>query len=211
MAVDSATLYKLIILYMLNKVNFPLTNAQISAFFLENDYTNYFSLQQSISDLDDKGFIFSEAIRNTSYYHLTSEGRQTIEYFENKIPNRIIDDIDIFLISNKYELRNEVGTLSDYYRSSNGEYIVHCQVKESNTILIELNLSVPTKEAASYMCSRWKDASADIYKFTINNLMNSKTQVEEQKNEENIDKVDNNTDDVDIKGVTNIVENPGVQ
>ncbi|MCR5836426.1 MAG: DUF4364 family protein [Lachnospiraceae bacterium] len=183
MAVDSATLYKLIILYMLNKVNFPLTNTQISDFFLENDYTNYFSLQQSINDLDSKGFIFSDTIRNASYYHLTSEGRQTIEYFENKIPNRIIDDIDVFLMRNKYELRNEVGTLSDYYRSSNGEYIVHCQVKESNTILIELNLSVPTKEAASFMCSRWKDASAEIYKYTINNLMKSKAEIDD-KNEE---------------------------
>ena len=36
MAMDSATLYKLMILYMLNKVDFPLTNSQISEFFLEN-------------------------------------------------------------------------------------------------------------------------------------------------------------------------------
>lgn len=58
MAVDSATLYKLIILYMLNKVDFPLTNAQISEFFLENEYTNYFSLQEAINDLDDSGLFF---------------------------------------------------------------------------------------------------------------------------------------------------------
>lgn len=178
MAVDSSTLYKLIILYMLNKVDFPLTNAQISEFFLENEYTNYFSLQEAINDLDDSGFIFSEAIRNTSYYHLTSEGRQTLEYFGNKIPNAIIDDVDIFLIKNKYELRNEVGTLSDYYRSSTGDYIVHCQVKESNAILIELNLSVPTKEDASSMCARWKDASTEIYQNVMSNLMKPEKQVE---------------------------------
>lgn len=179
MAVDSLTLYKLIILYMLNKVDFPLTNAQISEFFLENEYTNYFSLQEAINDLDDSGFIFSEAIRNTSYYHLTSEGRQTLVYFGNKIPNAIIDDVDIFLIKNKYELRNEVGTLSDYYRSSTGDYIVHCQVKESNTILIELNLSVPTKEDASAMCARWKDASTEIYQNVMLNLMKPVKQAEQ--------------------------------
>ena len=33
MSVDPLTLYKLMTLYMLNKVNFPLTNAQLSGFF----------------------------------------------------------------------------------------------------------------------------------------------------------------------------------
>ena len=37
----SFTLYKLIILYMLNKVDFPLTNSQISEFILDEGYTTY--------------------------------------------------------------------------------------------------------------------------------------------------------------------------
>ncbi len=32
---DTLTLYKLIVLYMLDRVNFPLTNAQVSDFILE--------------------------------------------------------------------------------------------------------------------------------------------------------------------------------
>ena len=43
MALEAETLYKLIIMHMLNKVEFPLTNSQISQFFLENEYTNYCS------------------------------------------------------------------------------------------------------------------------------------------------------------------------
>ena len=40
-------LYKLIILYILNRVDFPLTNAQISEFILEEGYTTYFKLQRN--------------------------------------------------------------------------------------------------------------------------------------------------------------------
>ena len=36
---ESLTLYKLIVLYMLEKVDFPLTNAQISGFILDKGYT----------------------------------------------------------------------------------------------------------------------------------------------------------------------------
>ena len=46
---QSFKLYKLIILYMLNKVDFPLTNSQISEFILDEGYTTYFNLQQAIS------------------------------------------------------------------------------------------------------------------------------------------------------------------
>ena len=43
---EPETLYKLMALYMLNKVNFPLTNSQLTQFFLDKEYTTYFTLQQ---------------------------------------------------------------------------------------------------------------------------------------------------------------------
>ena len=54
---ESLTLYKLIILYMLNEVDFPLTNSQISEFILEKEYTNYFHLQQAFSELVDSNLL----------------------------------------------------------------------------------------------------------------------------------------------------------
>lgn len=40
MAVESITLYKLIILYMLDRVSFPLSNNAITGFILETGYTD---------------------------------------------------------------------------------------------------------------------------------------------------------------------------
>src|SRR5574344_947686 len=171
MVLESSTLYKLIILYMLNKVNFPLTNSQLSEFFLDKNYTSYFTLQQVITELIDSHLISIESVRNSSYYHITAEGSETLGFFVNKIPGAIVDDMDIYLMENKYELRNEVGTIADYYKSTNQDYIVHCQVKEGEGTLIELNLSVPTKEEASSMCHQWTDASQEIYAFVMKSLM----------------------------------------
>lgn len=157
---------------MLNKVNFPLTNAQLTEFFSEKNYTNYFTLQQMINELVDSHLISVETIRNTSYYHITSDGSETLGFFVNKIPGAIVDDMDIYLMENKYELRNEVGTIADYYKATTtDDYIVHCQVKEGQGTLIEMNLSVPSKEVASSMCNQWKDASQDIYKYIMKSLM----------------------------------------
>ena len=74
---EALTLYKLIILYMLRKVNFPLTNAQISDFILGQEYTSYFHLQQAISEMLEADLVTAEVIRNTSYYRMTEEGKKT--------------------------------------------------------------------------------------------------------------------------------------
>ncbi|MCR5704903.1 MAG: DUF4364 family protein [Eubacterium sp.] len=172
MALAAETLYKLIIMYMLNKVEFPLTNTQIAQFFLDEEYTSYFNVQKAINELIEDGFMFLNVNRNTSYYHLTSEGRESLKFFENRIPNSIIDDVDMFLVNNRYELRNEVGTVSDYYRTTNGEYIVHCQVKEGESTLIEVNIATPDRQIASKMCAAWedKDRSQEIYQYVISKL-----------------------------------------
>lgn len=51
MSKDSLTLYKLIILDILSRVDFPLTNAQVSDFILEKEYADYFEIQQALSEL----------------------------------------------------------------------------------------------------------------------------------------------------------------
>ena len=56
---------------MLKKVDFQMTNDQISEFVMDQEYTTYFTLQQAISELVEAGLIRMETIRNTSQYYLT--------------------------------------------------------------------------------------------------------------------------------------------
>ena len=52
MTQEPLTLYKLIVLYMLDQVDFPLTGAQVSDFILTKEYTSFLTLQQAISELN---------------------------------------------------------------------------------------------------------------------------------------------------------------
>ena len=75
---EGLTLYKLIILYMLRKVNFPLTNTQITSFMLEKNYTDYFHVQEALNDLVEAKLIVVEKIRNSSQCTATVDGEQTL-------------------------------------------------------------------------------------------------------------------------------------
>ena len=171
MSLEPLTLYKLMTLYMLNKVNFPLTMNQLLDFFLSKDYTNYFTYMQVLSELEESKLVNIETVRSNSYYKINADGTETIELFVKKIPVSIIDDMDIFLVDNKYELRNEVSTLSDYYKSTNQDYVVNCKIIEGASTLIDMNLSVPSEDVAEMMCNNWRSSSQEIYSNIMKTLM----------------------------------------
>lgn len=168
---ESITLYKLMVLYMLKKVNFPLSNAQMSDFFLNKEYTNYFTFQQVLNELLESNLIRVETIRNTSRYEMTKEGEEVLYYFGNKISEAIVEDMDQFLKDNKFKLRNETGIVSDYYKSTDHDYVVHCEVREGKAVLLEVNVTVPGEEQASAMCDNWKNHSQEIYAYIMKQLM----------------------------------------
>lgn len=167
----SFKLYKLIILYMLNKVDFPLTNAQISEFILDEGYTTYFKLQQAISELIESGFIREESTHSRTFYHLTEEGAETIYFFKNDISPAIQEDINTFLKEKQYELKNEVSVKSDYYRNPNREYSVRCQVIEHGVPLIDLTVTAPTEAEAETIANNWTKKNQEIYAMIMSNLL----------------------------------------
>ena len=164
-------LYKLIILYMLHRVDFPLTNSQLSAFILDEGYTNYFKLQQAIAELCEEGFIREESTHSRTFYHLTEEGEETVQFFKNDISPAIRADIDRFLKDKKYELKNEVSVKADYYPNSSNEYSVHCQVIEQGTPLIDLTLTVPTATEAKTVANNWSGKNQEIYALVMEHLL----------------------------------------
>ena len=167
----SFKLYKLIVLYMLSKVDFPLTNAQISEFILDEGYTTYFKLQQAISELIESGFIREESTHSRTFYHLTEEGAETIHFFKNDISPAIQQDINTFLKEKQYELKNEVSVKSDYYRNSNLEYSVRCQVIEHGVPLIDLTVTAPTEAEAETIANNWTKKNQEVYAMIMSNLL----------------------------------------
>ncbi|MGN0495010.1 MAG: DUF4364 family protein [Lachnospiraceae bacterium] len=170
MANDTFMLYKLMILYMLDRVDFPLTESQISQFILDKGYTNYFNLQIAINELCEIDFIRPNIERNHSLYEITEQGKEAIELFEFKISDPIKLDILKYLKEQKIELRNESAISSDYYPSNNNEYIAQCSIKERNQTLLEIKITVPTQEQAIHICDSWKEKNEEIYQYLITQI-----------------------------------------
>lgn len=167
---DPLTLYKLIVLYMLDRVTFSMTAAQVSDFILERDYTNFLSLQQAISDLVEAKLITAETVRNRTHLSITPEGRETLVCFEGRISSSIKQEINAYFKEKEYDLRNEVAVQGSYYRSTSGEYETRLVAKDRNINLVEIVLSVPTEEIAASICDNWQQKNQEIYQHLVTEL-----------------------------------------
>ena len=141
-------LYKLIVLYMLGCIDFPLTNSQISEFVLEQGYTNYFKLHQVIGELIDDRLIRKESTHNRTLYYLTEEGEKTVRLFRN-------------------DISPDISVRADYYLNSADEYNVRCQIMEQGLPLIDLTVTVPTKSEASTIANNWSAKNQEIYALVM--------------------------------------------
>ena len=109
---EQLTLYKLMILYLIEKVDFPLSNSQISEFILDKGYTNYFTVQRAFHELEEENMLRVKQIRNMSHYALSDEGLEAIEMFEYQIPKSIKENVAHLLKEKSKELNiNFIGNV----------------------------------------------------------------------------------------------------
>lgn len=170
MVQDPLTLYKLIVLYILDRVNFKMTRSQLSGFILEKEYTNFMTLQQVFSDLQEAELIKADTLMNRTYFSITEEGQKTLSYFGNRIGDTIIAEIDGFLAEKNLELKNESSVTAKYYKATGGGYEVELVAKEKETELVNIKLSVPAEEIAEEVCDNWYKKNGDVYRYLVGEL-----------------------------------------
>ena len=168
---DVFTLYKLIVLYMAQQSREELTNSQISQFVLDRDYTDYFHLQQVLSELVETGLLKKRTVSNSSHYEITEEGSKTLFYFEKDLSSEIKKEVEEFLKDCGVQAEQWIQTPADYFETPQGGYAVRCQYIEKDTTILDLTLSAPNLEAARAICRNWPKKSPDIYAAVMGELI----------------------------------------
>ena len=164
-------IYKLIVLYMLEHAGGALTSSQISEFILDREYTNYFHLQQAISELVEAELVEKNKTSNRSHYKITEEGSKTLEFFENELSEDIKEEVKDYLKLSGCETEETIYAKADYYENSHGRHAVRCQIIEKKIALLDLNMVVPSAEAAKEICKNWSKKSQDIYGIIMEELL----------------------------------------
>ena len=165
------TQYKLLILYMLHTAEFPLTGKQLVNFFLEKNYTDYFTANKALGELLTAEMIYAEEKSGNPRYSLSQSGKETLSYFPEKISPALTDDVVSYYKANKLKLKQEASVTSDFRRVNHGQYAVRCQIKENGQPSFDLTLFAYSKEQAEAACLHWQAKHQTIFDYLMDNLM----------------------------------------
>ena len=164
------TLYKLMTMYTLSRVDFALTNGQITNVFLDLGYTNYFNVQYALGELVDSGLVHEEAYPDYRYYALTDSGKTSMDALRSSLSSSIRSDIDDYLKKRRLEFREALSSRAEYYRTTDGDWAVRCRVMDHTTALIDMTLTVPNETQAKAVSQEWKEKSQEIYAMVTRKL-----------------------------------------
>ena len=162
--------HKLLLLYILDKVDLPIDNSEVTQFVLENNYMNYFIAKQYLSELKESKFIDIVKENNKESYKLSPIGKEALNYFKSRIPLEIMEEIDEKYMKKKEEMIKETQLISHYYKKDESQYIVVLKVIERDLTLFNLSLNVVSNKQAKFICDNWRNNPEVIYKNILDIL-----------------------------------------
>lgn len=165
------TIYKLMILYMLNMADHPITNARISDFMLQKGYATYFNLQTALSELVDSGLIETKSTINSSFFKSTDEGKHTLNLLSDELGLSIKNDIKNYINNNSNTLKKDLSASANFKACGNGDFVVNLKLNEFKSPLLDLSLSVPSEIIAEKICKNWNEKSDEVYTLIFNSLV----------------------------------------
>ncbi len=158
---------KVILLYLIDRVDIPVSNLQITKIMLENRFMNYFLLQQFLNELRKAGYLHAKKDGKKEFYNITTSGKQILDYFKTLIPQGIKKSIDSAKKSIRSKIKNETLIKAEIRTDFESGYMVKCSIHEDNFSLMDLYLAAGTRDDADAICDNFKNNPQQIYEKII--------------------------------------------
>jgi len=158
---------KVLLLYFMNRVRIPVSNMQLTRIMLENRFINYFLLQHCIHEMQKDELIITETRENIDYYTPSAEGLKMLEMFIDLLPVGLRARLDENIDAIRSVMRLETSIVAEYTLENEDEYEVKCKILEDFKPLIDIRLSVGSREDARSICNNWKTHAKEIYPEVI--------------------------------------------
>lgn len=173
--VPDNTVNKLILLFVLDKMEIPLTeNSILEICCSQNNWINYMDCMDLLSQLLTSKFIYKPNTNNNeSRYSITVAGRECLSQFFTKIPASLRNSISKFATENKLHFKRNQEYISNYYKSIDGSYVVELRILEPLTTdsIFEVLIKTDTRHNAIVACKKWRELAPNIYEHVYGKII----------------------------------------
>lgn len=169
---DSETLAenKVLILYILDQTNKPITNDNLYKLVLTAVDMNFFYFQQFLLDLINTKFVITYKKEEQDIYELTELGKNTLDLTLDILPGIIKLKVDTNLKATLEKVEEEHSVVAEYTPKNENNYIINCKIVENNETVFEVKTFAYSREQAKEIVDNWKNNADKIYPEILNLL-----------------------------------------
>lgn len=158
---------KVLILYLLNKINNEIKNDNLYNIVSLSEDINYFYYQELITDLKNNNLIIFISQDDCNLLKLSSEGKQAYELTKSLLPGLLKLKADTVLKEQIPNIEEESSVISEFIPKDENNYTIKCKVIEKNETIFEISLYAGSRENAKQIADNWKNNATSIYPKVI--------------------------------------------
>lgn len=177
---DDSTLNKLILLYVFETMDVPITGKTIIEMCSSrNLWLTYMDCTMAVNELLDSGLIYRSCKEKIVESGIISDAllqyhaRRTAvsRPFYTRIPSTLRSEITEYVKENRMAYRRKQEYYRNYYKNNDGTYTVHMKIVDPVQTTLELKLNVTNRETAKAVYNKWEEKAAQIYYFLHEELI----------------------------------------
>lgn len=154
---------KVIILYVLDKLNKPIDNDSLLKLILSIKDMNYFYFQQFLLDLLENKYIIGYTEDEKTMYKITDAGIETLSLTNDILPGILKLQIDNALNENVNDVQYDEHAVSEFMPRNENEFLVTCKLVQNNMTIFEVKLQANSVEDAKFISEKWEKHYDEIY------------------------------------------------
>lgn len=169
---DNSVVNKLTILFFMDKMDVPLTEAIIlEACYYKNPWFEYMDCVQTLNLLLESDFLSKTTHDNTEYYSITAEGRACLSHFYMRVPASTRAEITEFVKENRAIYRRKQEYSTSYRPNPDKSYTCILKIVDSMKTTLDLKITVANKEIAKAVAKKWENNAAIVYTMLYEQLV----------------------------------------
>lgn len=169
---------KVLILYILDKLNRGITNDGLFKIISSINEINYFYFQQILTDLVDSKLVGTYTKDDETVFEITSEGKNNFSLTEDVLPGIMKLKADNIFKKELYEIEEASSVSAEYIPKNEKDFTVKCKIVENNETIFEIKTFAGSSDRAKKIIDNWNTNATTLYPQILNLLLNNKNQSE---------------------------------
>lgn len=166
--VPDNTINKLIFLFVMDKMEIPLTeDSIIDICTSRNNWLKYMDCKDVMWQLLDVGYIAKTVNEDATIYNITHEGRNclSLSNFYLKIPISTREEITAFAKENRMDFKRSQEYIGKYFKNNDGSYTTALKIKDplQSQNMFEIKIVLPSRKSAVNATKKWQKKAPQIF------------------------------------------------